>query len=151
MPKKATIHIQKIAPGPPATRALATPTILPVPMVAASAVHRDWNWEMDWSPASVCFVTCLSWKIPPTVFWNQCPIWDNWKNYVSTVIRIPVPTRSTSMGTPHTKPLTALFTFVMSSTITFSSFVLSGKRKSVGIRRCPRWHCYLIFVSIYFS
>ena len=47
MPKKATIHIQKMAPGPPATRALATPTILPVPMVAASAVHRDWNWEMD--------------------------------------------------------------------------------------------------------
>ena len=31
MPKKAAIHIQKIAPGPPALTAVATPTMLPVP------------------------------------------------------------------------------------------------------------------------
>ena len=35
MPKKDTIHIQKIAPGPPETIAAATPAILPVPIVAA--------------------------------------------------------------------------------------------------------------------
>ena len=37
-PKHAEIHIQTRAPGPPANIAVATPTILPVPMVAASAV-----------------------------------------------------------------------------------------------------------------
>jgi hypothetical protein len=39
IPKSAEIHIQKTAPGPPAFKAVATPTIFPVPMVAASAVH----------------------------------------------------------------------------------------------------------------
>ena len=47
MPKKAMSHIQNTAPGPPTIMAPATPTILPVPTVAARAVHRDWNWEMD--------------------------------------------------------------------------------------------------------
>ena len=119
-----------MAPGPPATRALATPTILPVPMVAASAVHSDWNWEMDWSSASVCFVTCWSWKMPPTVFLNQCPMWDNWKNFVRIVIRIPVPTNSTNMGTPHTKPLMALFTLAMSSTIYILLLCFQVKEKA---------------------
>ena len=40
-PKAALIHIQTIAPGPPSTIAVATPTILPVPMVAESAVISD--------------------------------------------------------------------------------------------------------------
>lgn len=31
MPTSATIHIQKIAPGPPSVIATATPAILPVP------------------------------------------------------------------------------------------------------------------------
>ncbi len=31
MPKKAMIHIQKMAPGPPVRMAPAEPTILPVP------------------------------------------------------------------------------------------------------------------------
>ena len=43
MPNKAATHIQNIAPGPPATTAVATPTMLPVPMVAESAVHRAPN------------------------------------------------------------------------------------------------------------
>ena len=37
-------HIQNTAPGPPLRMAVATPTMLPVPMVVASAVHRLWNW-----------------------------------------------------------------------------------------------------------
>ena len=40
MPNSAVIHIQNTAPGPPATTAVATPAILPVPMVADSAVIR---------------------------------------------------------------------------------------------------------------
>ena len=73
MPKKATIHIQKMEPGPPDTMAAETPAMLPVPMVAARAVHRDWNWLMDWSSAAVWAVTCLSVKTAPMVFFIQWP------------------------------------------------------------------------------
>ena len=44
-PNAALIHIQTIAPGPPSTIAVATPTILPVPTVALSAVISDWNGD----------------------------------------------------------------------------------------------------------
>ena len=40
IPKNAVIHIQKIAPGPPTKIATATPAILPMPMVPASALDR---------------------------------------------------------------------------------------------------------------
>ena len=40
-PNSALIHIHTSAPGPPSTIAVATPTRLPVPMVAASAVISD--------------------------------------------------------------------------------------------------------------
>ena len=40
-PNAAEIHIQTSAPGPPKTIAVATPTMLPVPTVAARAVARD--------------------------------------------------------------------------------------------------------------
>ena len=38
MPKMPVSHIHRTAPGPPAAIAVATPTMLPVPIVAASAV-----------------------------------------------------------------------------------------------------------------
>ncbi len=74
-------------------------------MVADSAVQSAWNWEME----------CLSWllrmpfsflKRPPMVLDHMCPNRVNWKNLVSTVIRMPVPIRSTRAGTPHTTLLT---------------------------------------------
>src|SRR5699024_9928507 len=40
IPNNAESHIQNTAPGPPRTTAVATPTMLPVPMVAAIAVVR---------------------------------------------------------------------------------------------------------------
>ena len=40
-PNRAESHIHTRAPGPPETIAVATPTIFPVPMVAASAVISD--------------------------------------------------------------------------------------------------------------
>ena len=46
MPASALSHNQKIAPGPPVATASATPTMLPVPSVAASAVHTAWNGDM---------------------------------------------------------------------------------------------------------
>ena len=39
MPKNAAVSIHKRAPGPPAATAVATPTMLPVPTVAAREVH----------------------------------------------------------------------------------------------------------------
>ena len=46
-PKQALIHIQTRAPGPPSTMAVATPTMLPVPTVADSAVASDANGEIS--------------------------------------------------------------------------------------------------------
>ncbi len=43
MPKTPVIHIQKMAPGPPAVTATATPTMLPAPTVAARAVESAPN------------------------------------------------------------------------------------------------------------
>ena len=47
IPSTPVTHIQNSAPGPPIPIAVATPTMLPVPTVAASAVVRAWNWEMS--------------------------------------------------------------------------------------------------------
>ena len=53
MPKKANTSIQNTAPGPPRQIAPAIPTRLPVPTVAASAVHRARKGETPPSPAGV--------------------------------------------------------------------------------------------------
>ena len=45
IPKNAATIIQKSAPGPPTPMAVATPTMLPVPIVAESAVHKAPNAE----------------------------------------------------------------------------------------------------------
>ncbi len=50
-PKTPVSHIHSTAPGPPAATAVATPTMLPVPIVAASAVVSAPNWEMSPSPS----------------------------------------------------------------------------------------------------
>ena len=47
MPNSPAVHIQKMAPGPPARSAVATPTMDPVPMVAASAVASAPKLEMS--------------------------------------------------------------------------------------------------------
>ncbi len=53
MPNTPVSHIQSTAPGPPAPMAVATPTMFPVPMVAASAVVSAPNCEMSPSPSRV--------------------------------------------------------------------------------------------------
>ena len=52
MPKKAMIHIQKMAPGPPVRMAPEAPTMLPVPTCAAMAVASAWKEVMPlfWAP-----------------------------------------------------------------------------------------------------
>ena len=59
IPKKAAIHIQKRAPGPPTLIAVATPIIFPVPTVAARAVHKA--AKLDTSPCPLSLVK-ISWK-----------------------------------------------------------------------------------------
>ena len=53
MPNTPVSHIQSTAPGPPAATAVATPTMLPVPIVAASAVVSAPNWLTSPSPSFV--------------------------------------------------------------------------------------------------
>jgi len=43
MPTSAVIHIQNTAPGPPSAIAVATPAMLPTPIVAARQVIRAAN------------------------------------------------------------------------------------------------------------
>ena len=51
VPNIAASHIQKSAPGPPATIAVATPTMLPVPIVAERAVQSAAKPESSPSPS----------------------------------------------------------------------------------------------------
>ena len=44
MPKMPVSQHHSTAPGPPSDTAVATPMMLPVPMVAASEVARAANW-----------------------------------------------------------------------------------------------------------
>ena len=50
IPKIPVSHIQRMAPGPPMRSAVATPTMDPVPMVAARAVARAPKPEISPSP-----------------------------------------------------------------------------------------------------
>ena len=59
-PKHADIHIHTNAPGPPETIAVATPTILPVPIVAASAVVSAENGEISPVPLSFFLESLLN-------------------------------------------------------------------------------------------
>ena len=43
-------HIQKTAPGPPATTAIATPAILPTPTREAVEMQNAWKEEIPPSP-----------------------------------------------------------------------------------------------------
>ena len=51
MPKTPVSHIQRTAPGPPAATAVATPTMFPVPIVAARAVVSAPNWLTSPAPS----------------------------------------------------------------------------------------------------
>ena len=115
----AMTHIQKMAPGPPETMAVATPTMLPVPMVPASAVHMLWNWLMAMSSLLVWAVTSLLVNTAPMVCRIQWPTRRNWKPPVRNVIHRPVQNSSARPMGPQTMPLTALLTVVIHSTILY--------------------------------
>lgn len=101
IPKQADIHIQTSAPGPPDTIAVATPTILPVPMVAARAVVSAENGDTSPSPRFFVRASLLS------VLFIAYPRFRHVRKRVLIVRKIPVPTRRISITGPQTKVSTA--------------------------------------------
>ena len=106
MPKNAETHIQNTAPGPPMVSAVATPAMLPVPTVAARAVHMVANGE-------TAFLLFLRRAAPEkqdkSVLRSHSPMCRSWNRQVLAVKYTPVPTSSTSMGAPQTKARTMSF------------------------------------------
>ena len=95
MPSRADTHIQKIAPAPPRQRAAATPRMFPVPIAAARAVEKVWNWVREVPP-----LPDLVRRLPNVrrrmVFQPQ-----NWKNRSRKLRHSPVPSSSTSSPVPQ--------------------------------------------------
>ena len=92
MPNTPVIHIQNTAPGPPARMAVATPTMEPVPMVAASAVASAPMWLMSPLPSGSEVSESL-------MAWGSL----RWMKPVFTVKNRCEPKRSAIMAGPHTK------------------------------------------------
>jgi hypothetical protein len=95
-PKQADIHIHTNAPAPPETIAVATPTILPVPIVAARAVVSAENGET--SPVPRLFVRASLLR----VFFNAHGRFLHVRKLQRTVKSTPVPTKRTNMTGPQT-------------------------------------------------
>ena len=74
MPTSATIHIQKIAPGPPSVSATATPAMLPVPTRLARLVQSAWNGVMPSLSVWGAFVTTRNISEKCTICWKPSRI-----------------------------------------------------------------------------
>ena len=96
-PKQAEIHIQTKAPGPPATMAVATPTIFPVPIVAAKAVVKAENGDTSPSPRLLVLASLLN------VLFSAYPKFLQGLNFNLIVRKIPVPTKRINITGPQTK------------------------------------------------
>ena len=95
-PKKAESHIHTRAPGPPETMAVATPTIFPVPIVAARAVVSAEKGEISPSPRFVVRDSFLK------QLFNAYGRFRHPKKCVRKVRYIPVPTNRINMTGPQT-------------------------------------------------
>ena len=90
MPRMPVNQHQKTAPGPPMVTAVATPMMLPVPMVAASPVAKALNWLTSPSaPLSRFTLMRIALKM-----W-RCG------NFRRIVRKRCVPTSNTIIGQPH--------------------------------------------------
>ena len=96
-PKAAEIHIQTSAPGPPRDMAVATPTIFPVPIVAARAVIKAEKGDISPVPLFLVLASLLN-----TLF-KAYPKLRHVKNPILIVKKIPVPTKSINITGPQTK------------------------------------------------
>lgn len=102
MPSSAEHHIQNTAPGPPMAIAPATPAILPVPTVPASAVQTAWNGVI--APSAASFL----WNMRPMVVLSAKGNLRICRKPVRTLSSSPTPIMQTIAGTPQTKSLTTL-------------------------------------------
>ena len=102
IPNSAEHHIQNTAPGPPMAIAPATPAMLPVPTVPASAVQTAWN-------GVICTVRGILFAehTPDGGFDRIREICGSAKKPVRTLSSSPTPMMHTIAGMPHTKLLTA--------------------------------------------
>ena len=98
MPTSAVIHIQNSAPGPPRKTAVATPAMLPVPMVADSAVISALNGVI-W-PSPVAFAALEQ----QAEAGAELQIGMNFR---PTCRKKPTPRIRTSISGPQTMPLMA--------------------------------------------
>ena len=109
MPNIADISIHTRAPGPPRWSAVATPAMLPVPTVAASAVAIAAKDEM--LPSSELF----SLSLPKTSLIMR-PKYLTWGKPRTKVNQTPVPTKRVSIHGPQTIPLITPLIFHIAST-----------------------------------
>ena len=94
-PSRAESSIHTRAPGPPATRAVATPAMLPVPMVAARVVIRAERGETS-PPSPADRASRLK------VLFSAQPRFRQGRKRVRRVRKAPVPTSSASIQGPQT-------------------------------------------------
>ena len=99
MPNRADSSIHTSAPGPPATSAVATPTMFPVPMLAASAVIRA---EKGDTPS---FSACRASR--PRAERRAKPSRRQGSSRIRSVRNTPVPSSSARVPGPHSSSLTA--------------------------------------------
>ena len=126
-PKHAEIHIHTKAPGPPENMAVATPIILPVPIVAASAVINAEKGDTSPVPLFLVLASLLN------TLCNAYPRFLHGRNLNRTVRKIPVPTSSTNITGPHTKESiapTISFTLSITLHLPFSNY---GIKKGQGV------------------
>ena len=95
IPNAAESHIHTKAPGPPDTMAVATPTIFPVPIVAAKAVVKAEKGETSPSP----FFSLASLLNTLLMAYGRL---RQQSAFVLIVRKIPVPTNKSSITGPQT-------------------------------------------------
>ena len=121
-PNAAEIHIHTSAPGPPDTIAVATPTIFPVPIVAASAVVSAENGDTSPSPRFLVRASLLS------VLLSAYPRFLHVRNLVRNVRKMPVPTNRISITGPQTKSSIVEIILLNFSIHHFLPFLQNAKR-----------------------
>ena len=111
IPKMPVNQHHSTAPGPPSATAVATPTMLPVPIVAASAVARAPNWLTSPLAAS-SFLTDSRMPVRSLRCGTQRRMVRNrW-----------VPSRRIIMGQSHSHPLTSEKKSLIASILLFLCF-----------------------------
>ena len=71
---KPTIHIQKIAPGPPVAIAMATPAMFPKPIVAERAAVKAWKWLICPASFGLSYLPLIN-----SIAWRNDLNWINFK------------------------------------------------------------------------